>query len=385
MASNLAKLEAVAKMDLDDDEVLFHLSHRPPQLLKSVISVDESSEYTGLLFATVNSEIDSALGRLDKLPLEVLHECLKHLDVISLENFGHVSRRGKVVAGSLSSFRILAKTAGYSFRVLAQAKVLHRHSIYTLYETLRLQNCVSCGAFGGFLSILEAKRCCWLCLKYNSRHWMITFAIAKQCFGFTDNQLNQLPSIQSIPGEYGMIQRRRRSFKLTTVAAAMQLALEVHGSMETIATKFPLGGVPTARRRRLLHWIRQAPLSCLPQNPLTIKEPDRPAVDAYFGMGAIPFPSSCRAQEIEWGHWCRGCEFSLTNQHYSPEAHQAALALVPKDCSPYVFLGKLQYQAWSTTDFLEHAKSCPSAKAFFRKNGFPSFIISHNGADRVSM
>ena len=342
--------------NFQEDEILLHLSHRPRYFIDGLISVDELTEFT---FAALRPECPSALGRLDNLPLEVLHECLKYLDLRSLRYLACVSRRSKAVVDSLPIYKFVVETAGHTFQVLNQARVLDRHSITTLYVALRSEECFSCGLFGAFLLLLSAERCCLLCLMINQSHWMISLPLAKECFGFTKQQLNQLPVMWSIPRKYGIMRSisRQKPMRLTTVAAAKELALEVHGLIEAIATKFPLDRVPTSQKVDMLNWLRQAPLPPMSQDPLTINEPEERILDDFCGMGAIPFPSSRLNQEVEWGHWCRGCEF--TYEDYELEGMDSATLarLVPEGR----VLGRMQNRGWSRADFLNHAKFCHSA------------------------
>ena len=77
---------------IQEKDVFLHLSHRPRYIIDGFISVDES---VGCELSNLRSEFISALGRLDNLPLEVLHESLKYLDVKSLRCLASVSRRGE--------------------------------------------------------------------------------------------------------------------------------------------------------------------------------------------------------------------------------------------------------------------------------------------------
>ncbi|KAF2816416.1 uncharacterized protein BDZ99DRAFT_505848 [Mytilinidion resinicola] len=326
-------------MDLQDDDIFLHLSHRPRHILNGVISVDESTE-----LASTTIQRDSLLGRLDKLPLEVLHEFLSYLDLQSLWRLSRVFLRGKAVVEFLHEYRKLAKFAAHTFKILKQARIVGLYSVSTLYAAFYSKRCISCGAYGAFLFLLSAKRCCFACLVDNQSLWMILLLLVRECFGLTKQQVKALPVMWSIPG------------KLSSVKAAKELALKVHRLLEELATIYPLDSwnLPTHKMDKFI-WYRQAPLDLLSQDPLTIPDANIRPLDEFCGMGSIPFPSLLSGRgstEPEQGLWCRGCEFTYKECAIEEMDYITLSRLVP----PY-------YRAWSKADFLQHAKHCHSAAA----------------------
>jgi hypothetical protein len=343
-----------------DEEILLHLSHRPRYILNGVISIDES---TKLSFTTIQSECRSFLGRLDSLPLEVLHESLRYLDLRSLLRLSRVCWRGKAIVESLPAYRNLAKSAGYIFEILNRARIFDLHSVTTLNAALQSERCISCDAYGAFLLLLSAERCCFVCLVVNQSLWMVSLPLAGECFVLTKQQLKALPVMWSIPGKYGVPHRisRQRSIRLTSVKAVKELAVQVHGSMEALTANYPLDPRDhTSSKFDKLLWYRQAPLHPLSQDPLTINDVGMRPSDDFGGMGAIPFPSLLNGS-IEQALWCRGCE--MTYEEYAVEGMDLSTlsCLVPQGCHAEKFLLRMQYRAWSKADFLQHAKSCHSA------------------------
>jgi hypothetical protein len=348
--------------DFSDDDILQYLSYRADDILGAVISVDESAH---LAFTTIDNERPSSLGRLDKLPLEVIYGCLPHLSLQTLWNLSRVSLRGKAVVESLPMYRTLAKSAGYIFSVLKQAKILDRHSITTLYAALHSQSCVSCGAYGCFLLLLSAERCCFICLEMNQSLWMISIPLAQECFGFTKKQLPRLPVMWSLPGKYCVTRSisRQKPMRLTSVRAAKKRALRLHGSLQALDTKFPLEPLNMQSAKfRGLTWCRQAPVLPLAQDPATIDDdsaPERP-IDNFAGMGAVPFPS-LRGGGTERGLWCRGCQFTY-EKHAMGELDYSTLSrLVPEGARADEYFWRIKDRPWSKADFLQHSKHCHSA------------------------
>ena len=348
-------------MDLQDADIFLHLSHRPRHILSGVISVDESTK-----LASTTIQRDSLLGRLDNLPLEVLHESLAYLDLQSLWRLSRVSLRGKAVVESLHEYGKLAKFAAHTFKILKQARILGLHSVSTLYAALYSERCISCGAYGAFLFLLFAERCCFACLVDNQSLWMISLPLARECFGLTKQQVKALPVMWSIPGKYCVPHNvsHQKSIRLSSVKAAKELALKVHRSLEELATTYPLDSwnLPT-HKMDMFTWYRQAPLDLLSQDSLTITDARTRPRDGFCGMGSIPFPSLLSGStEPEQGLWCRGCEFTYKECAIEEMDHSTLSRLVP----PHVFhvdqfLLRMQYRAWSKAGFLQHAKRCYSA------------------------
>ncbi|KAF2271828.1 F-box domain-containing protein [Westerdykella ornata] len=352
----------MTERNFSDDEIFLYLSHRPHYILDGVISVDES---TKLVFTTIQRECRSTLGQLDNLPLEILHESFRYLDLQSLSRLSRVSLRGKAVVESLPVYRDLAKSAGHTFEILNRARILSLHSVTTLHAALYTERCISCGAYGAFLLLLSAERCCFLCLVVNQSLWMLPLPAARECFGLTKQQLKALPIMWSIPGKYCVprSKSRQRSIRLTSVKAAKELALKVHGSIEALEMKHPLDPqAHPAFKTDMLTWYRQAPLCPLSQDPLTINDVGIRPDNVFGGMGAIPFPSLLNGG-TEQGLWCRGCE--MTYDTYMIEGLDVSTLsrLVPQGCPADLFLLRVQYRAWSKAGFLQHAKHCHSAAA----------------------
>ncbi|KAF2488641.1 hypothetical protein BU16DRAFT_623379 [Lophium mytilinum] len=341
-------------MFLQDADILLHLSYQPRHILDAVISVDESAKLSS---TTVHR--DSSLGRLDTLPLEVLHESLAYLDLQSLRYLSRVSLRGKAVVESLKEYGKIARVAAYTFKILTQAKILDLHSISTLCVALCSNRCLSCGEYGAFLILLSAERCCFACLIDNQSLWMISLPLARHSFDLTKEQVKALPVMWSIPGRYGDV-FHQRSMAFSTVKAAKELALMVHRLPNISATTY-LSTLPA----NLFEWYRQAPLDLLSQDPLTTTDEAIRPFDKFSGMGAMPFPSLVSGStEAEHGLWCRGCEVTYHDSAIEKMDNSTLSELIPVGYHvDHIdrFLFRMKYRAWSKADFLQHAKHCYSA------------------------
>ena len=190
---------------------------------------------------------------------------------------------------------------------------------------------------------------------------MISLPVTKACFGLTSKQYKRLPTMTSIPGKYRLpggygSKSRLSSVRLTSVRAAKEKALKVHGSLEALESIHPLNpeAVPPYKLD-LWRWYREAVMQPQICDPCLVNDSGIRPVDPYGGMGAIPFPSLLN-DRVEHGHWCRGCEFAYLQFGVDELGYDALARLVPRGCDADLYLRRTQYRAWPTTGFFQHEK-----------------------------
>ncbi|KAF2669015.1 hypothetical protein BT63DRAFT_248319 [Microthyrium microscopicum] len=354
-------LNTMNKDNFTDEDVFVHLSHRPTRILQGVISTNDSTKPS---FKAIEREHHSSLGRLSRLPLEILHETLVHLDIQSLLCLSHVCAQSKAIVDSIPIFSKLATHASHIFTIFHQAKILNLHSISTLYEALQSDRCVSCGAHGPFLHVLLASRCCAICSMVNQSLWVTSLPLAMQAFALTKEQVGSLQVMWSIPGKYGIVGRisRQQSIRLVNVRAAKVLALGDMSMMDwDLLHPLDERNIPTADKLALLQWYRAAPLSGLRRDPCTINDVNVGGTDRFCEMGVVPFPTLVDGA-VESGLWCRGCK--MTYDKYIAGMDAVTLSrLIPKGCDDRRFLFRMTYKSWSKAELVKHAKICCSAAA----------------------
>jgi hypothetical protein len=340
-----------------DDEVVQRLSHRPTWVLDSVICA-ESPERK---YTPIHRECLSLLGQLDSIPLELMHECLAYLDVLSLQRLSRVCLLGRLVVESLPKLRSLTKAVGNTLEILARAHILGLHSVDTLCTALHSESCVSCGSYGPFLHLLSAQRCCFSCLVINESLWMISLPASKTYFRLTSKQCKRLPAMWSISGKYRLPGSYRSKsslylIRLTSVRAAKELALKVRGSLEALESIHPLNSEAILPHKLdLWRWYREAVLQQYIRDPCSVNDIRIRPIDPHGEIGAIPFPSLLNGR-VEQGHWCRGCEFSYQQYELDEMGYDTFAPLVPQGCHAEQYLRRMQYRAWPMTGFLQHAK-----------------------------
>lgn len=338
------------------EELIARLSYQPHHILNGMISISKPAKRS----AIQRDPSSSSLGLLDRIPLELLHLILVMLDFQSLLHVSRVSLLGQVVVQPLPAYRDLMEHAPHTLAALGRTGLLGLHPATVLHATLLSEICVSCGGYGAFLFLPTCERCCYECLRMNQSLWVIPTALAGKCFYLTPHQLKEIPVMRSIPGIYSVGHRisRQRRLRLTSVKAAKELGIKVHGSMANIAKTFN-----ASRARKItFQWLQNAPLQPLGQDPSTLPTKEHTPNDDFCGMASIPFPSLMPNKELETGLWCRGCEQTFERYGLGHLAYNAVSDSIPRGCYPLRVLLGMQRRARSKAEFLEHIKYCRGAR-----------------------
>lgn len=341
------------------EDHIARLSHRPPHALNAMIRINDPAK-----LSTINRDsTSSSLGSLDILPPELLQHTLRMLDFRSLSHLSRVSLHGNEVVRSLNIYRALMKHAPKVLTALGHTGLITLHSANVIYDALCSEPCVSCLQYGAFLFLPTCQRCCYECLHRNQSLWVVEIRLAKKAFDLTAAQAKQLLTIRSIPGVYGIGRHsRRRQMKLTTVRAAKELGLAIHGSSEILADSL------AAKRKQLkikeYHILRHMQAALLDPPLLDLSwalSEWNMASDHYCGMASILFPSLTPGKGIEGGLWCLGCEQDFVDYRVN-KLPPEVIARSPHSSDPFFGFMAMERRAWSTAGFLEHITHCHGAQ-----------------------
>lgn len=319
--------------------------------------------------STISRAPLSSLGQLDLLPTELLLITLGLLDFRSLSRISRVSLRGKEIVEALPAYKDMMEHAPEALTALGKTRLLQHHSALLLHQTLKSDKCISCFMFGGFLFLPTSERLCADCLYENIALRMTTPTIAKQCFGLTGKQLQRIPIMYSIPGTYNMWLEisRKRVYRLVSVKQAKQLAIEIHGSAENVASLMP--SAPTAKMTerqfaifKQFHEASLEPPGCdlsrLPRDEDVI-------VDDYCAMASIRFPF-LTSTGADNGRVCRGCLFATERHARGRMPEMVMLEIVPPDVeSSRAYIG-LMLRLHSEEGFFQHIQTCCGVKYALR-------------------
>lgn len=302
----------------------------------------------------------SSLGRLDLLPPELLLEVLNLLDFQSLSRISRVSLRGMKTIEALSSYRDIMTHCPTILAALGKTQLLRFHSAALLRQVLLEEICASCFEFGAFLFLPTCERICFECLLQNYAFRLTTVAFAKRWFALTDDQLQRIPIMRSIPGYYCVRYsvKYRRSFRLVSIKQLLQLAIDVHGSAENVAKLKPETGEGISPDGLCtLRQFHEAPLQ--PPGCDLSKLPSKPnrVNDRYPGMASIRMPA-LTSSGLDYGRLCRGCRY-IYDQHSVGSLPDSVLQqLVPQGTGPTRPLLAILTRLRSRRGFVDHISEC---------------------------
>jgi hypothetical protein len=176
-----------------------------------------------------------ALGSLTRLPTEIMHSILSHLDVLSVLDFSRVNGQAVALVKSSLDFEIVA-----SFPKALSAVIEMQCRFYTLGRlalTISDPRCGRCsqGHFGELLYLITAERVCWPCWRRFPEYIPKLVKDGRDA-GFSDDQLNAIPHVKAVPGRYGFVSGlsdariRGRVFDRRAFAAALQATFQQQDS-----------------------------------------------------------------------------------------------------------------------------------------------------------
>lgn len=144
------------------------------------------------------------VGSLGRLPLELLFDTLYRLDMHSLFKFRQINLRSRQIVDSLSQYQNIVSHGLNLFCALLRTRLAIDISLLDFYNALCIKACTFCGEFGGFISLLIWKRCCFKCLQQSPETQVRTHALVRKQFHMTKAELDQLRSLKSLPGIFSM-------------------------------------------------------------------------------------------------------------------------------------------------------------------------------------
>ncbi|KAI1153615.1 F-box domain-containing protein [Nemania diffusa] len=294
--------------------VLSRLSHRPRDLLYSMITIPDPPKSIEAHFQ--NSV--SSLGILDRLPVELLYEVLKSLDLQSTILFSRVSIQRRNIVYSFSAYRDVIKHTPHALAAFSQTKLLHLHS-----------RCATCLEYGVYLFLPTCERCCWQCLRSNSTRRVVSLTAAAKTFALLPKMVQQLPVMFSILGTYRVAcKSTQKSYRLVTIFSDS---------------------------------------TCL--DSLIIPDQGNAAVDRYFGMASILFPLLTTSDIVEHGLWCKGCEWTYKQYKDRRLSTYVIANMVPTDCDPDRVLFGMVRRARSKIRLSAHIRHCYGAQQLLADQG----------------
>ncbi|KAI1111952.1 hypothetical protein F5Y14DRAFT_287443 [Nemania sp. NC0429] len=146
------------------------------------------------------------LGILGRLPVELMLLTLLEFDIRSFFHFRQVNRQARIISTSLWEYNLVSKHGLEGLRGLLRAELAPYFTMCDLYRSLITDKCSACGAFGGYLFLFTAERCCFDCLQYSNRYRVIAPSAFAKLAKMSPGRLLRLSSqrLKTVPGIYNL-------------------------------------------------------------------------------------------------------------------------------------------------------------------------------------
>ena len=180
------------------------------------------------------------LGSLDRLPLELLFDSLYRLDMHSLFKFRQINLKSRQLVDSLNQYQRVVSHGLNLFCALLRTRLAIDISLLDFNNALCIKACTLCGEFGGFISLLTWKRCCFKCPQESPETQVRTLASVRKRLQMTKVELDQLRSFKSLPGIYSMNESVQNS-RITIVSlhqATLACRRQPHALTQSQAASF---------------------------------------------------------------------------------------------------------------------------------------------------
>ncbi|KAK0701559.1 hypothetical protein B0T21DRAFT_114811 [Apiosordaria backusii] len=110
----------------------------------------------------------TSLGLLDRFPLELICEVMRHVDITSLLQLMRTNRRAWNLVTELPDCRFATTFGSQVLVTLITTKLASHFTIKDINIALRTERC-QCEAFASFVFLLTLEKCCFHCLKHRNR------------------------------------------------------------------------------------------------------------------------------------------------------------------------------------------------------------------------
>ncbi|GFP58354.1 hypothetical protein ACSS6W_005564 [Trichoderma asperelloides] len=178
-------------------------------LIAFVSSSDHSVVKSSILTSGIVPRM--GLGVLNQLPVELLFQTLRHMDMQSLFNLRQTNLRARQIVDSLKEYKAVVAHGLMAYCALLRMKLATHVTLLDFYRVLCSKDCAFCGKFGGFVFLPTWMRCCFECIEEDPETRMVRVAEVRRLFRLSRAELSQQRSFQSFPGLYteGLYSMRR--------------------------------------------------------------------------------------------------------------------------------------------------------------------------------
>ncbi|KAK0431687.1 hypothetical protein EV421DRAFT_1742947 [Armillaria borealis] len=250
-----------------------------------------------LLKRTVAKKPVATLGRLGILPNELLEiiisECCDIQTIVT--SFSLLNRCARKIVDASLAFQRVSRHAPAALVAMLRTQAALFFTLEDLCDALcSSSSCGLCGGFGPLLWLPEYRRCCVPCLYKAPELLPISKSAATEAFGISKSVLASVPTVCSVPGQYGHPREYYQDIRyLLSFARARAAAVEDAGGETQFMVR--INSVPRRRAAYKSFIISQT----------RQRDPENVA----RCMVAVPLPYfNRRLGKTDKGRSCAGCE-----------------------------------------------------------------------------
>ncbi|KAJ5737119.1 uncharacterized protein N7483_002244 [Penicillium malachiteum] len=211
--------------------------------MKALVATEMVPDQPSLLGGAASSNLDqstdgtSNMGTLSRFPLEIIHEMMNHMDMLTLSRFGRTCRYALEAFKSQPTYKLLMENSNNKLpELLSSTKVIYWHSLLNLKAELQFPTCRACGTLTSYLYLPTCERLCRNCGEFDKNYWVIETYDAETAFNLDMEDLRSGVPITCLKpsayhGPHFPVARRGTSY-LCPVKSVMEVAVRHWGSVE---------------------------------------------------------------------------------------------------------------------------------------------------------
>ncbi|KAH7359234.1 hypothetical protein B0T11DRAFT_286030 [Plectosphaerella cucumerina] len=274
------------------------------------------------IFRPLTTSPVSNLGDFEQLPREIMMVLCLHLDLYSCIRFRQTNRLARQVVTAVPEYRAVASYGHRALHAILRTDMGDNFTLAELYRQLVTGGCVVCGAFGVFIYLPLAARCCYPCIISAQALRTASLASVVKFSGLPAEQLRRLMRVvTTVRGTYEKrygISWFKSGHRMELVSAAeavrvMQslglwhgpsgpvasLGKDAEGARCMVSAVLPLLDPTTGKiEHGLVCGSCERALDRLP-----VEEACRRQGVMYSKQGILDHLNSCSGAQEEWTRW----------------------------------------------------------------------------------
>ncbi|KAB5513571.1 hypothetical protein GE09DRAFT_1266572 [Coniochaeta sp. 2T2.1] len=277
---------------------------------------------------------------LKHLPPEILVKIFLNLDIASIFTLRQTNGALRAFVTSIPEYGVLSTDALDAYLAIHRTNLAPWLTLHQVHRALISEWCTMCGAYGGFLFLPTAMRCCLRCIcdKHTFQVLSLNLACRMTNFGIPKLQ-TPVPTWTTIPGWYGKLENTyQKKVRYVSFQHAFEAALETKGPAQV---KMLIDEVAREAHRK------------------TFEE------DKARACVAIPTYEADR-KKAYWGLSCRGCAMKMPRLNATGRSLRSGCKLPDGVDTVY-----------EREEFEKHVEGCENAKWLWEKSEGGKKCVRH--------